>query len=85
MDSMHWIKNQRAEAIHFLRQFFNTDEATAVESYHVYVPLIIDNVRISTQGVKAILDSEGASNMPLDQVADVTLVDEVLQQRKSAR
>jgi hypothetical protein len=47
--------------------------------------LIIDNVRISVEGVKAILDSEAASHLPIDQVADVTLVDEVLQQRKAAR
>ncbi|HSK31808.1 MAG TPA: ABC transporter substrate-binding protein, partial [Candidatus Limnocylindria bacterium] len=85
MDSMHWIKNQRQEAIQFLRQFFDTDEATAVESYNVYAPLIIDNVKISAAGIKAILDSEGASNMPLEQVADMTLVDEVLQQRKSPK
>ena len=85
MDSMHWIKNQKQEAIQFLRQFFGTDEATAIESYNVYAPLIIENVRITAQAVKAILDSEGASNLLLEQVADVTLVDEVLQQRKAAR
>jgi ABC-type nitrate/sulfonate/bicarbonate transport system substrate-binding protein len=85
MDSMHWIKNQKQEAIQFLRQFFGTDEATAIESYNVYAPLIINNVRISAEAVKAILDSEGASNMPMEQVADATLVEEVLQQRKVAR
>ena len=85
MDSMHWIKNQKQDAIQFLRQFFGTDEATAIESYNVYAPLIIDNVRISVEGVKAILDSEAASDLPIDQVADVSLVDEVLKQRKAAK
>jgi NitT/TauT family transport system substrate-binding protein len=85
MDAMHWIKNQKPDAIQFLRQFFGTDEPTAIESYNVYAPLIIDNVRISVDGIKAILDSEGASNLPIEQVADVSLVEEVLQQRKPQR
>lgn len=85
MDAMHWIKSQKQDAIQFLRQFFGTDEPTAIESYNVYAPLIIDNVRISVDGIKAILDSEGASNLPIEQVADVSLVEEVLQQRKTQR
>ena len=85
MDAMQWIKTQRQDAIQFLRQFFGTDEATAMESYNVYAPLIIENVRISPDGVRAILDAEGASNLALEQVADVTLVDEVLQERKTLK
>lgn len=78
IDAMRWIKNQKLEAIHFLRQFFAIDEATAIESYNVYVPLIVDDVRISAEGVKAILDAEGASNISWDRVADASLVEEVL-------
>ena len=78
IDAMRWIKNQKLEAIHFLRQFFAIDEATAIESYNVYVPLIVDDVRISADGVKAILDAEGASNISWDWVADASLVEEVL-------
>jgi ABC-type nitrate/sulfonate/bicarbonate transport system substrate-binding protein len=85
MDAMHWIKTQKQDAIRFLRQFFGTDEPTAVESYNVYAPLIIDNVRISVEGIRAILDSEGASNLAIDQVADVSLVDEILQERKTTK
>ena len=85
MDAMHWIKSQKQDAIQFLRQFFGTDEPTAIESYNVYAPLIIDNVRISVDGIKAILDSEGAANLPIDQVAEISLVDEVLQERKTAK
>ncbi len=78
IDAMRWIKNQKLEALHFLRQFFAIDEATAIESYNVYVPLIVDDVRISAEGVKAILDAEGASNISWDRVADASLVEEVL-------
>jgi NitT/TauT family transport system substrate-binding protein len=78
IDAMRWIKNQKLEAIHFLRQFFAIDEATAIESYNVYVPLIVDDVRISAEGVKAILDAEDASNISWDRVADASLVEEVL-------
>ncbi len=78
MDAMRWIKNQKPDAIQFLRQFFGTDEATALESYNVYTPLIIDDVRVTAEAVRAILDAEGASNVPWTQVADGSLVDEIL-------
>lgn len=78
MDAMRWIKNQKSDAIQFLRQFFGTDEATATESYNVYTPLIIDDVRVTAEAVRAILDAEGASNIPWTQVADGSLVDEIL-------
>ena len=81
IDTMHWIKNQKAEAIRFLREFFDTDEATALESYNIYVPLIIEDVRVSAAGVKAVLEAEGAANVSWEQVADPSLVDEVLQKR----
>ncbi|MSP39057.1 MAG: ABC transporter substrate-binding protein [Deltaproteobacteria bacterium] len=79
MESMRWIKNQKSDAIQFLRQFFGTDESTAVESYNVYAPLIIDDVRVTAEAVRAILDSEGATNILWTQVADASLVEEVLQ------
>jgi NitT/TauT family transport system substrate-binding protein len=81
IDAMRWIKSQKAEAIQFLRQFFSTDEATALESYNIYVPLIIDDVRISADGVKAVLEAEGAVNVSWEQVADPSLVDEVLKKK----
>jgi hypothetical protein len=58
-----------------LRQFF------AIESYNVYVPLIVDDVRISAEGVKDILNAEDASNLSWDRVADASLVEEVLRTR----
>ena len=81
IDAMRWIKNQKSEAIQFVRQFFSTDEATAVESYNIYVPLIVDDVRVFADGVKAVLDSEGAANISWERVADPSLVDEVLKKK----
>ena len=81
IDAMRWIKNQKADALQFLRQFFSTDEATAVESYNIYAPLIVDDVRVFADGVKAVLESEGAANISWDQVADPSLVDEVLKKK----
>lgn len=82
MEAMRWIKNQKTEAVQFLRQFFGTHEATALESYNVYAPLIIDDVRVTADAVRAILDSEGAANVPWTQVADATLVEELLQRSR---
>ena len=53
-----------------------------MESYHVYAPLIIDDVRVTAGAVRAILDAEGASNIPWTQVADGSLVEEVLQRAR---
>ena len=78
MDAMRWIKNQKPEAIQFLRHFFGTDEPTAIESYNVYAPLIIDDVRVTAEAVRAILDAEGALNIPWTQVADASLVEEIV-------
>ena len=81
IDAMRWIKSQKAEAIRFVREFFSTDEATALESYNIYVPLIVEDVRVSAEGVKAVLESEGAANVSWRQVADPSLVDEVLKKK----
>jgi NitT/TauT family transport system substrate-binding protein len=81
IDAMRWIKSQKAEAIRFMRDFFDTDEATALESYNIYVPLIIEDVRVSAGGVKAVLQAEGAANVSWEQVADPSLVDEVLKKK----
>jgi NitT/TauT family transport system substrate-binding protein len=82
MDAMRWIKNQKQDAIQFLRQFFGTDEPTAIASYNVYAPLIIDDVRVTADAVRAILDSEGATAVPWTQVAEASLVEEVLQKNR---
>jgi len=81
IDAMHWIKSQKADAIRFLRDFFDTDEATALESYNIYVPLIVEDVRVSAGAVKAVLEAEGGANVTWEQVADPSLVDEVLKKK----
>jgi NitT/TauT family transport system substrate-binding protein len=81
IDAMRWIKSKKSEAIRFMRDFFDTDEATALESYNIYVPLIIEDVRVSAGGVKAVLQAEGAANVSWGQVADPSLVDEVLKKK----
>jgi len=81
IDAMRWIKSQKADAIRFMRDFFDTDEATALESYNIYVPLIIEDVRVSAGGVKSVLEAEGAANVSWEQVADPSLVDEVLKKK----
>jgi ABC-type nitrate/sulfonate/bicarbonate transport system substrate-binding protein len=85
MDTMRWIKTQKEEAVQFLKQHFGADEATAIESYNIYVPLIVDDVRVRPNLVKTVLEFEGAPTVSWDKVADPTLVEEVLQQRKGAR
>jgi len=85
IETLRWIKSQRNEAIQFLKQFFGGDEATAVESYNIYVPLIVDDVRISPRAVKNVLEFDGAANFPWEKVTDTTLVDEVIQQMKGAK
>jgi ABC-type nitrate/sulfonate/bicarbonate transport system substrate-binding protein len=85
MDTMRWIKTQKQEAVRFLKQHFGADEATAIESYNIYVPLIVDDVTVRPNLVKTVLEFEGAPKVSWDKVADPTLVEEVLQQRKAAR
>jgi hypothetical protein len=65
-----------------VRQLFGADEPTAIGSYNVCALLIIDNMRVTASAVKAILDSEGATNIPWTQVADASLVEEVLQKSR---
>ncbi len=81
MDTMHWIKTQKQEAIQFLKQHFGADDATAVESYNVYAPLIVDDLRVRPALVKTSLELEGVPALAWDKVADSSLVEEVLLQR----
>jgi hypothetical protein len=46
------------------------------------MPLIIDDVRVTADAVRAILDLEGSANIPWTQVADASLVEEVLQKSR---
>ena len=81
IDTMHWIKTKKQEAVQFLKQHFGADEATAEESYNIYAPLIVDDVKIRPALVRTVLQFEGAPELGWDRVADASLVDEVLRQR----
>ncbi|HEY1234908.1 MAG TPA: ABC transporter substrate-binding protein [Candidatus Binatia bacterium] len=81
LDTMHWIKTQKQEAIQFLKQHFGADDAMAAESYSIYTPLILDDVKIRPALIKTVLGFEGDSTTAWDKVADATLVEEVLTQK----
>jgi ABC-type nitrate/sulfonate/bicarbonate transport system substrate-binding protein len=82
LDTLRWIKNQRAEAIQFLQKFFGLDEGMAVESHDLYVRLIVDDVRVNPAAIRMVLEQEGKVQLPIDRVADTTIVEEVLRERR---
>jgi NitT/TauT family transport system substrate-binding protein len=81
MDAMRWIKTQKQEAIQYLKQAFGADDATALESYNIYVPLIVDDVRVKPALVKAVLEFEDSAGVSWEKVADATPVEDVLRQK----
>ena len=82
LDTLRWIKSQKAEAIAFLQKFFALDEATAAESHAIYARLIIDDGKPLTEAIKTVLDQQGKPDLPLDRVVDATVVEEVLRERR---
>jgi NitT/TauT family transport system substrate-binding protein len=82
LETLRWIKNQKADVVSFLQKYFDLDEATALESHAIYSRLIIDDVKPWTDAVKTVLDQQGKPDLPLDRVVDATVVDEVLRERR---
>jgi len=82
LDTLRWIKTQKADVIPFLQKFFDLDEATALESHAIYSKLIIDDARPLAQAIKTVLDQQGKPDLPLDRVADASVVEEVLRERR---
>jgi len=82
LDTLRWIKTQKAEVVPFLQKFFDLDEATALESHVIYSKLIIDDAKPLAQAIKTVLDQQGKPDLPLDRVVDATVVDEVLRERR---
>jgi NitT/TauT family transport system substrate-binding protein len=82
LDTLRWIKNQKAEVVPFLKKFFGLDEAVAIESHTIYSRLLIDDARPLAQAVKTVLDQQGKPDLPLDRVIDATIVEEVLRERR---
>jgi NitT/TauT family transport system substrate-binding protein len=82
LDTLRWIKNQKAEVVPFLQKFFGLDEDVAVESHAIYAKLLIDDARPLADAVKTVLDQQGKPDLPLDRVVDATIIEEVLRERR---
>ena len=82
LDTMKWVRNQKGDVVQFLRLFFELDDGVAAESYEIYSRLMIEDVRVLPQAVKTVLEQEGKAQLPLDRVADTTIVEEVLRERR---
>ncbi len=82
LDTLRWIKSQKAEVVPFLQKFFGLDEQIAVESHAIYAKLLIDDARPLVDAVKTVLDQQGKPDLPLDRVADGTIVEDVLRERR---
>ena len=82
LDTLRWIKTQKAEVVAFLQKFYGLDEAMAVESHAIYAKLIIDDARPLAEAIKTVLDQQGKPDLPLDRVVDASLVEEVLRERR---
>jgi hypothetical protein len=82
LDTLRWIKSQKAETVPFLQKFFGLDEAAALESHSIYSRLIIDDVKPLPGAIKTVLDQQGKPDLPLDRVVDATVVEEVLRERR---
>ena len=82
LDTLRWIKHQKAEVVPFLQKFFGLDEAVAMESHAIYSRLVIEDTRPLPEAIKTVLDQQGKPELPLDRVVDSTLVEEVLRERR---
>ena len=82
LDTLRWIKTQKAEVVPFLQKFYGLDEGMAVESHAIYAKLIIDDARPLAEAIKTVLDQQGKPDLPLDRVVDASVVEEVLRERR---
>jgi ABC-type nitrate/sulfonate/bicarbonate transport system substrate-binding protein len=82
LDTLRWIKTQKAEVVAFLQKFYDLDEAMAVESHAIYTKLIIDDARPLAEAIKTVLDQQVQTGLTLDRVVDASIVDEVLRERR---
>lgn len=82
LDTLRWIKNQKAEVVPFLQKFYGLDEGMAVESHAIYAKLIIDDARPLAEAIRTVLDQQGKPDLSLDRVVDASVVEEVLRERR---
>jgi NitT/TauT family transport system substrate-binding protein len=82
LDTLRWIKTQKAEVVPFLQKFFELDETVGVESHAIYSRLIIEDGKPIPEAIKTVLEQQGKPDLPLDRVVDATVVEEVLRERR---
>ena len=82
LDTLRWIKNQKAEVVPFLQKFFELDEDVAVESHTIYSKLIVEDGKPVPGAIKTVLEQQGKPDLPLERVVDATVVEEVLRERR---
>jgi NitT/TauT family transport system substrate-binding protein len=82
LDTLRWIKNQKAEVVPFLQKFFELDEDVAVESHTIYSKLIVEDGKPVPDAIKTVLEQQGKPDLPLERVVDATVVEEVLRERR---
>ena len=82
LETLRWIKLQKAEVVPFLQKFYGLDEGVALESHAIYAKLIIDDARPLAEAIKTVLDQQGKPGLPLDRVVDASVIDEVLRERR---
>lgn len=82
LDTLRWIKSQKAEVVPFLQKAFGLDEGVAVESHAIYSRLLIEDARPLPEAIKTVLEQQGKPDLPIDRVVDATVVQEVLRERR---
>ena len=82
LDTLRWIKTQKAEVIPFLQKYFDLEEDVAAESHGIYSRLIVEDAKPLAEAIKTVLDQQGKPDLPLDRVVDSSIVEEVLRERR---
>ena len=82
LDTLHWIKTQKAEVVPFLQKYFDLEPDVAAESHAIYSRLIVEDAKPLAEAIKTVLDQQGKPDLPLDRVVDSTIVEEVLRERR---
>jgi hypothetical protein len=71
LDTLRWIKGQKAEVVPFLQKVFGLDEAVAVESHAIYSRLLIEDAPLP-EAIKTVLEQQ-ANLIYFDRVVDATV------------
>ncbi|MBI4523314.1 MAG: ABC transporter substrate-binding protein [Deltaproteobacteria bacterium] len=85
IETLRYLRSERAGAIELIRRRFAMDEQTARESYDVVIGAFTSDGRIQPEGVEALLamdrkDGLIPKTVTFDQVADSSLAEEALKE-----